>query len=235
MLDFIGMWEQAKQELEGMWASLDTNKSAAQASDAIKRYAGTPENANMVEAIEESRSGGAPVQLEATLFEDTTSDTTVADLSAEEAPASNGLDFEAFKSELIEDEDSKAITYKDTEGNLTVGVGHKVLDTDALKLGSEVDAETIDRMLEEDASSAVANAESLVHDWEGLPSQAKHALSNMTFQLGKKGVSKFEGTLDLINRGDYRGASVEMLDSKWAEQTPNRAKKISRLMASAAD
>tara|TARA_R110000751_G_C13793192_1_gene482470 strand:+ start:7707 stop:8531 length:825 start_codon:yes stop_codon:yes gene_type:complete len=63
MLDFIGMWEQAKQELEGMWASLDTTKSAAQASDAIKRYAGTPENANMVEAIEKSRSGAEPVVL----------------------------------------------------------------------------------------------------------------------------------------------------------------------------
>ena len=72
MLDFIGMWEQAKQELEGMWASLDTTKSAAQASDAIKRAAGTPENANMVKAIEESRALNTPVQLESGIFDDTT-------------------------------------------------------------------------------------------------------------------------------------------------------------------
>ena len=103
MLDFIGMWEQAKQELEGMWASLDTAKSAAQASDAIKRYSGTPENANMVEAIEKARKGAepvvlapaptptpdpAPVSQELDLFEDTAADTALADLGAEglEAP-----------------------------------------------------------------------------------------------------------------------------------------------------
>ena len=96
MLDFIGMWEQAKNELEGMWDSLDVTKSAAQASDAIKRAAGTPENANMVAAIEKARKGAEPVVLappapiapqpvteELDLFEDTTSDNSV--IPAEEA------------------------------------------------------------------------------------------------------------------------------------------------------
>jgi len=97
MFDFIGMWEQAKDELEGMWASLDTTKSAAQASDAIKRFAGTPENATMVAAIEKSRKGAEPVVLapapiapqpiteELDLFEDTTTDNSI--IPTEEAPA----------------------------------------------------------------------------------------------------------------------------------------------------
>jgi hypothetical protein len=31
---------------------------------------------------------------------------------------------------------------------------------------------------------------------------------------------------------DYKSASVEMLDSKWAKQTPNRAKELSEIIKS---
>mgnify|MGYP003624848731 FL=1 len=84
--DMMAMYERGKQEVSNIWDSIDSVKTAAQASDAIKTAAGTPENANMVKAIEESRSGGAPVELEAGIFEDTTADTVVADLEAEDVP-----------------------------------------------------------------------------------------------------------------------------------------------------
>ena len=82
--DMMVMYERGKQEISNIWDSIDSVKMAAQASDAIKTAAGTPENANMVKAIEESRSRGVPVELEAGIFEDTTADMTVANLSAEE-------------------------------------------------------------------------------------------------------------------------------------------------------
>jgi len=78
------MYEKGKQELSNIWEAIDSVKVAAQASDAIKTAAGTPENANMVKAIEESRALNTPVQLEAGIFDDTTADMTVANLSAEE-------------------------------------------------------------------------------------------------------------------------------------------------------
>tara|TARA_R110000765_G_scaffold72171_1_gene140187 strand:+ start:952 stop:1887 length:936 start_codon:yes stop_codon:yes gene_type:complete len=82
--EMLAQYERGKQELSGMWSSIDGVMIAAKASDALKKAAGTPENATQVEAIEKSRSGGEPVQLEAGLFEDTTADTTVKDLTAEE-------------------------------------------------------------------------------------------------------------------------------------------------------
>jgi hypothetical protein len=33
-----------------------------------------------------------------------------------------------------------------------------------------------------------------------------------------------------IKYRDFKNASIEMLDSKWAKQTPNRAEKLSNLM-----
>jgi lysozyme len=50
----------------------------------------------------------------------------------------------------------------------------------------------------------------------------------MCYQLGVKGFSKFRKTIALLNSGDYIMASEEMLDSKWAVQTPNRAIEMSK-------
>lgn len=76
-------YERGKQELSGMWSAIDATKIAARVSDSIKDMAGTPENANMVEAIERSRAGGDAVQLEAGIFDDTTADTVALDLEEE--------------------------------------------------------------------------------------------------------------------------------------------------------
>jgi len=68
----MAMYEKGKQELSNIWEAIDSVKVAAQASDAIKTASGTPENANMVKAIEESRALNTPVQLESGIFNDTT-------------------------------------------------------------------------------------------------------------------------------------------------------------------
>ena len=51
---------------------------------------------------------------------------------------------------------------------------------------------------------------------------------NMNYQLGVTAFSKFKKTIYLLANKDYKGASVEMLDSKWArDDTPRRAKELS--------
>ena len=54
---------------------------------------------------------------------------------------------------------------------------------------------------------------------------------NMVFQMGAGGVSKFKAMNRCISEEDYYEASKEMLNSKWANQTPNRAKRLSLRMA----
>ena len=51
----------------------------------------------------------------------------------------------------------------------------------------------------------------------------------MYYQLGN-GLFKFVKTLHYIEYGKYRSAAIEMLDSLWAKQTPNRAKELSEEM-----
>jgi len=63
------------------------------------------------------------------------------------------------------------------------------------------------------------------------PRNVRFVLIEMAYQIGINGLMKFKKTLKLIEQGDYKSASVEMLDSKWANQTPNRAKELSDIIA----
>ena len=61
---------------------------------------------------------------------------------------------------------------------------------------------------------------------------AKGVIVNMCYQLGLSGFSKFKKTIYLLETEQYEEASVEMLDSLWAKQTPNRAKELSETIGS---
>ena len=62
------------------------------------------------------------------------------------------------------------------------------------------------------------------------PSEVQDVLLEMSYQLGIGGLMKFKNTLRFIKEHKYKEASIEMLDSLWAKQTPNRAKELSDIM-----
>ena len=63
------------------------------------------------------------------------------------------------------------------------------------------------------------------------PQEVKDIVMNMNYQLGVTAFSKFKKTIKYIKVKDYKSASTEMLDSKWArDDTPNRAKELSDRM-----
>ena len=68
--------------------------------------------------------------------------------------------------------------------------------------------------------------------FDSLPSDCKDVLMEMCYQLGVTGVSKFKKALKAMEDVDWEKAADEMLDSKWAKQTPNRAKEMSNIVRS---
>ena len=68
--------------------------------------------------------------------------------------------------------------------------------------------------------------------FDSLPSDCKSVLMEMCYQLGVTGVSKFKKALKAMDDGDWEKAADEMLDSKWAKQTPRRAKEMSDIIRS---
>ena len=89
----------------------------------------------------------------------------------------------------------------------------------------------LEEVFDKDFNIAKSNANQLI---KGLPihHQAKCVIIEMVFQLGIGGVSKFKKMWKALKQNDYQIASEEMLDSKWAKQTPKRAEELSSVMKS---
>ena len=90
-------------------------------------------------------------------------------------------------------------------------------------------------ILEHDLQSAIKSAEELCEGYN-ISDDAKIIIIEMIFQLGKSGVSKFRNMWKALAEDppNYHVASIEMLDSRWAKQTPNRAQEMSDHMKSCA-
>ena len=123
--------------------------------------------------------------------------------------------------------------YKDTLGKRTVGYGHLCVE-DHWEDNREYTVPELERVLEADLNNAIQGAEELCSDCPVLEDQAKEIIVEMVFQLGKTGVSKFRNMWKALKVPDYPTAAKEMLDSRWANQTPSRAKEMSDHMGSLA-
>ena len=53
----------------------------------------------------------------------------------------------------------------------------------------------------------------------------------MAYQMGVKGLLSFTNTLKYIENEHYIEAASNMLKSKWATQTPNRARRHALVMS----
>lgn len=66
-------------------------------------------------------------------------------------------------------------------------------------------------------------------------SQARqNALFEMAYQLGVNGCLNFRRMWAAIETDDFDTAAREMLDSRWAHQTPNRAQRLAAIMRTGA-
>ena len=121
--------------------------------------------------------------------------------------------------------------YLDTLGKRTVGVGHLCVE-DFWEDDKEYEEKFLMEILAEDLQNAIKGARELKeeHSCTDIDEIAQEIIVEMVFQLGKNGVSKFRNMWKALAEKNYIGASYEMLDSRWAKQTPNRAKAMADLM-----
>lgn len=115
--------------------------------------------------------------------------------------------------------------YKCTEGFLTGGFGHRIMHDDTIPITRE----GWESVFIHDYNIAENAADVLVTNNDIKP-QAFCIIVEMCFQMGQHGVSKFKNFLKAVHNEDYEKAADEMLDSKWAKQTPKRALEMSNRM-----
>ena len=120
--------------------------------------------------------------------------------------------------------------YLDTLGKRTVGVGHLCVE-DFWEDGKEYEEKFLMDILKKDLQQAIRQAD-LKCEGLKISDDAKIIIIEMIFQLGGTGVSKFRKMWQALQQDppDYAEASVQMLDSRWSKQTPNRAKEMAKHM-----
>ena len=134
---------------------------------------------------------------------------------------------EKLAAQLRRDEGTKATVYKDTLGFDTIGVGRLI---DSRKPGTGLRQDEIDYLLRNDINDRVQALTKDLPWFDRLDEARRGVLTNMAFQLGTAGLLGFKSTLALIAAGKYAEAAEQMLKSKWATQTPSRAKRLAEQM-----
>lgn len=132
--------------------------------------------------------------------------------------------------QILKDEGLRRCQYKDTLGHSTIGVGHLVLDKDFMQ--ECINEEQIIDLLIKDYRYAKSNVEKRYPWAEG---EVKLILINMTFQLGENRLAKFKNMLSSLEEGDYRRATIELLDSSLHRQTPKRIERHAARILSLSD
>lgn len=128
--------------------------------------------------------------------------------------------------QLRRDEGEVLHEYKDHLGYSTIGVGRLI---DARK-GGGITSEEAAYLLSNDIDRKQAELVKRI-PWVATLDEARFgALVNMAFQMGVQGVLNFKNTLAMVREGDYDGAADGMMNSLWAKQTPERAKRLSEQM-----
>ena len=134
---------------------------------------------------------------------------------------------EQLTAQLRRDEGTKATVYKDTLGFDTIGVGRLI---DSRKPGAGLRPDEIDYLLKNDIADRVTALTKALPWFSALDEARRGVLVNMAFQLGTAGLLEFSHTLGLVRDGKYAEASMQMLKSRWATQTPARAKRLAEQM-----
>lgn len=147
--------------------------------------------------------------------------------------------------------------YRDHLGYPTIGIGHLVvLDKGASwSKANEILSQQIGRKIETTGGPGSINPEevedlftadliSITKAMNRFPqvvaamnaagdnNPRKWALISMAFQMGPAGLAKFNTSLGLMAAGQWKEASVQIRESKWAKQTPSRALRTSVVLAS---
>jgi len=128
--------------------------------------------------------------------------------------------------ELTMEEGFVEHAYADHLGFLTIGIG-RLIDK---KKGGKISKQEADMLLSNDIDEKYAQLVTALPWVKDKSDNMQRALTNMTFQLGITGLLKFVNTLQMIKEGRHAEAADNALQSLWATQTPNRAKRVTDMI-----
>lgn len=131
-----------------------------------------------------------------------------------------------LEAHLLHEEGYRRSAYQDHLGYWTIGIGRLI---DARK-DAGLTIEEAKYLLANDIAAKRRELDLQLPMWRGLSSTRRMALLSMAFQMGTAGLLGFPSMLAALAARDYEGAAREALDSRWAQQTPERAHRVAAML-----
>jgi lysozyme len=119
--------------------------------------------------------------------------------------------------------------YHCTAGKLSIGFGHNLDANPTFEnnvIPMEITKDEAEAILFHDLENTSTRLHAAWHGMSLLTPARRDACINMAFQMGIDGFLGFSDMRKHLLKCDWLKAHDAALDSKWARQTPNRAKRV---------
>jgi|TARA_R100001129_G_C5197253_1_gene212634 lysozyme len=143
------------------------------------------------------------------------------------------MDIDKLREELKRDEGCVHSVYLDHLNLKTVGIGHLLTEWDEeydKPVGTEVSEERVNELFAKDIDVTIDECKVLYEHFDDLPEEAQRIIANMMFNLGRPRLSKFKKMREAVMDANWIEAAIQMEDSLWAKQVPNRAERLCERM-----
>lgn len=131
--------------------------------------------------------------------------------------------------ELVSDEGVRLKAYRDTAGNITVGVGRNVT-------GKGLSSREAFELLDHDVDEAVADLAGSFPWFVLLDATRQRAVVNLRFNVGAQRFRMFKKFIAAMAAGDYAEAEQQLVTSRWITQVqPSRSLRVRRQIATGMD
>jgi lysozyme len=115
--------------------------------------------------------------------------------------------------------------YRCSAGYETIGVGRNISPS-----GIGLSEDEIDYLLDNDIARIIKELSSEYPWFSSLDDVRKDAIIDISFNLGATRLRGFKRALAAMEVADYKAASTEFLDSKWARQVGGRALELADMI-----
>ncbi len=132
---------------------------------------------------------------------------------------------ELLKKRIKKNEGFSSIPYVDQLGFNTIGYGHLIKENETHYFMFNYNKKHFEKIFEIDFQKSV-KAFNNIFGKKNYSKHIKNLLIEMIFQLGPEGVLKFKKMLFYLNKKQKYMVCLEMMDSLWYKQTPNRVENL---------
>ncbi len=150
--------------------------------------------------------------------------------------ATNVLDMNKLRGELVADEAERLTAYHCPAGFPTVGIGHKITSRDIIEVGDTISPAHKTRLFEQHIKDKLNDCKRIYPDYETYPGIVQEALFHMVYNIGPGNMASYKGFTAVIERQDW-GAVADYLRNNfklWYKQVGARAKWIENKFIQAA-